>query len=551
MNLSQLSDADLIALRAGDLTKVSDQGLLHLKGQAAQVQTFSPTEGMSFGEKFLAGTGKAFADTGRGIAGLVGLSNAADVAESRRLDAPLMKTGAGMAGNITGNTIMALMPGAALKGAGAVAGAVGAGGAANALGTLGSSALAPVTLRGAAALGGAMGAVQPAVDWQERGKNALIGGAAGAGGQAAFNALGRIVLPQTAPGVKQLMAEGITPTPGQILGGGFKRAEEGLTSVPIVGDAIKKGQRRAAEDFNRAAFNRALAPIAEKLPKNVGVGRDAINFVEDALGSKYESLMPRLTTSADGQFITEIQQLRNGVGNGAISPPVAQQFEKILNNDLLSKFQGPNATLTGQTLKQVESDLGQMAKTFRSSPDPDHRLLGDAVMEAQDILRQTVMRSNPQAATELKAINEGWANFKRVQKAAAGVGSESGIFTPAQLQGAVKAMDRSKDKGAFARGSALMQDLSEPAKNVLANKLPDSGTPFRTMMALGASGGAAMINPLAAAGVAAAPIAYSQPGQAAIAAMLTRRPNAALPLSNALRRLAPYAVAPSIGYANE
>ena len=52
-------------------------------------------------------------------------------------------------------------------------------------------------------------------------------------------------------------------------------------------------------------------------------------------------------------------------------------------------------------------------------------------------------------------------------------------------------MDRSKDKSKFAKGDALMQDLSESAKTALGNKVPDSGTPYRSMVAaLAASGGA-------------------------------------------------------------
>lgn len=50
MDLSKLSDADLLALRAGDLTKVSDAGLLALKGQA------EPT---TAGQDLMRGAGRA------------------------------------------------------------------------------------------------------------------------------------------------------------------------------------------------------------------------------------------------------------------------------------------------------------------------------------------------------------------------------------------------------------------------------------------------------------------------------------------------------------
>jgi hypothetical protein len=544
--LEQLHQALRNADAAGDVDAARTLAN-HIKGLSPPAQiddALSPT-GTVF-ENAAAGLGKAIVDTGRGIKGLF-VDNSADVAESRRLDAPLMKTGAGLAGNIAGNVGMVLAPGGILKGAGALAVAANAGRAANALNTAGSAVMAPTTLKGAATLGAGMGAIQPAVSGSERLTNAGIGGAAGAGGQALFNGLAGVIRPKVSSEVQNLLKEGITPTPGQILGGGFKRAEEGLTSVPIVGDAIKGAQTRAVTDLNRAAFNRALSPVGEELPKGL-VGREAVDHVQKTLGAKYEALMPKLTTQADGQFISEIQNLRNMVGNGSIDPAMAKRFESILNNQLMVKFKGDTPTLTGQTMKQIESDLGQLASKFHRSQDADQMLLGDAIQEVQDILRQTVIRSNPQSAEELKAINAGYANFKRVQRAASGLGAEEGLFSPAQLQNAVKALDRSKDKGAFARGDALMQDLSEPAKKALGNKLPDSGTPYRGFLTLGGAGAAqGLIGPAGAVGVLAAPAMYSKLGQNALVALLTKRPDIATPASNALRRIAPYAVAPAIG----
>ena len=76
-------------------------------------------------------------------------------------------------------------------------------------------------------------------------------------------------------------------------------------------------------------------------------------------------------------------------------------------------------------------------------------------------------------------IDKAYANFKRIQRAAAGVGTEDGVFTPAQLLSAAKAMDRTKDKRAFSEGTALLQDLAAAGKEVMPSKIPDSGTAGR------------------------------------------------------------------------
>lgn len=82
-----------------------------------------PTSGMGFLDKFNSGMGKAFTDIGRGAGQMVGMGpSAEETRENRRLDAPLMKTGAGTAGNIAGN-IAALAPLAVVPGANTVAGA--------------------------------------------------------------------------------------------------------------------------------------------------------------------------------------------------------------------------------------------------------------------------------------------------------------------------------------------------------------------------------------------------------------------------------------------
>jgi hypothetical protein len=343
-----------------------------------------------------------------------------------------------------------------------------------------------------------------------------------------------MISPTVDPGVRALMAEGITPTTGQILGGGAKRFEEGLTSIPVIGDFIKSAQGRAVEQLNTAAFNRALKPIGSSLPSGT-TGREAVQFVSDKLDDAYGKLLPKMTVQADPVFGTEISNLRQMVGQGAIDPNAVKAFDRFLDTNVVNKFQGQQA-ITGQTLKQIQSDLRERINLLSVSTDADQRLMGQALQEVQDQFRQLVIRSNPQNAKELKAIDTGYANFKRVQRASGITGAEEGIFSPAQLQSAVRAMDRSKDKSQFATGEALMQDLSETGKTVLGNKLPDSGTPYRSLAALIASGGAAGAGyPAIAAGMLAGPALYSAPGQRLAAAALTARPAGAAAVANQLR----------------
>jgi hypothetical protein len=343
-----------------------------------------------------------------------------------------------------------------------------------------------------------------------------------------------MVSPTVDPNVRALMAEGITPTTGQILGGGYKRFEEGLTSIPVIGDYIKSAQTRAVEGLNRAAINRSLTPIGETLPSDM-IGRDAVQFAKDKLSEKYDNLLPKLTVQADPTWMGQIGSLKQMVQNAAMKDETKNFINKTIDDNVLNRFQGQNV-VTGETLKNIQTNLNNDISRFGKSTAPDDILVSQALKEVRSNLLDLIRRSNPQNAAELKAIDTGYANFKRVEKAAGLIGAEEGIFSPAQLQSAVKASDKSKDKSQFATGQALMQDLSETGKTVLGNKLPDSGTPYRSLAALIASGGAAGAGyPAIAAGMLAGPALYSAPGQRLAAAALTARPAGAAAVANQLR----------------
>lgn len=390
---------------------------------------------------------------------------------------------------------------------------------------------------GGAAGGVASSAMTPTAGpnyWEEKKDQMLTGAAFGGATPVLAAGVSRIISPKASlnQNVAKLRAEGITPTPGQILGGGAKATEEKLTSLPIVGDAIKSGQSRAVYELNQTVANRALKPIGDKLPKNVA-GRDAVDYVENALGQRYDALLPKLTVKADNQFATEVNGLSQMIKNGSIDPKYAAAFDRYMKANVLGKFKGQNA-LTGQTFKDIESDIGQQANRLAQSNDPDARLLADAYKEVQSNLREMLTRSNPQAADELGAINKGYANFKRMQRAASSVAAEDGVYTASQLQSAVKALDKSKDKGAFARGNALMQDLSDPAKAVLGSTVPNSGTADRGFVSL-----LPLLDPRVAAAAVASPLIYTKTGQNALATILASRPKGAEPVANALRKASP------------
>jgi len=389
------------------------------------------------------------------------------------------------------------------------------------------------------ALGGLFGGMQPVANGDyvtEKAKQIGMGATAGAVLPAVMGGVSRVIQPKTDQAVKQLMAEGVTPTPGQIMGGTVKRAEEAARSVPFLGDAISAAHNRGIAEFNRTAINRALAPIGQKLEKGSEVGYKAVDKAYTAISKAYDDLLPNLKVNADKPFVNDLTKVRTMAGS--MHPSRAKQFENILKNDVLAKFER-SGKMAPQTMKEVDSKLGKLASDGMKSMDLDQQQLGAAVRELQSSLRSMVERGNPQYAGKLQQVNSAYANLLRVENAAARQGAKDGVFTPNQLEAATRALDPTLRKRASAHGKALMQDLATAGDRAITNKLPNSGTIDRALWNVGGLASAAM-NPAIPAVLLGASGAYLPASQRLLAKLLTARPQAAQPMAEAVRKSVPY-----------
>lgn len=386
------------------------------------------------------------------------------------------------------------------------------------------------------ASGAAYGASNPVTDpnadfWKEKFGQVKTGAIAGGLTTPLGFAVSRVVQPDVNPQVRALMDRGVTPLPGQILGGTAATLEEKATSLPFIGDMIKNAQRRGVDDFNRATYNEILAPIGQRSAG--AIGHEAFADAETKLGGAYDRLLPNLTFRADHQLATDLQNLSGMAAN--MPPQQAAQFTNVLRNKVFSRL-APTGMMDGETFKGVESELNRIVTGYRKDPSFDNRELGSALGEVLTSLRSTLERGNPQYAGELAPINRGWAMLTRARNAASRLGADEGAFTPAQLLSAVRAGDQSVGKGATARGSALMQELAEAGKSVLGSKYPDSGTAGRYLLGSGAAALTGHVSPLIPLGAAAAAVPYSRAGQYLLSQLLANRPAGAAPLAAAIRQ---------------
>jgi len=388
-----------------------------------------------------------------------------------------------------------------------------------------------------AAAGGATATLNPVGEGEfvpEKLKHMAAGAAAGGLVPAVVGGIARAISPKVSDDVRALMNEGITPTPGQSMGGAFKTLEDKARSIPILGEMITRAQRAQGDQLGTSVLNKGMGKLGQ--PNVTGPGSEGLAQLRQAASSAYDDLLPKMSANTgEAQFSTEIGNLKNMVS--ALPKREADQFNAILDREIGQRV-APNGVLSGDNLKAAQGALSKASIPFSKATDAYQNQLGQALKEADASLRGLIERSNPQYAAELNNINQAYRVMKTAQRASSSVAAEDGVFTPAQLLNAVKAGDKTKDHRAFAEGTAYLQDLAGPAKRVLASQYPDSGTAGRLLMG-GLLGGAGYVSPASLLAAGGAASLYTQPAQKAISLLMNSRPEMAEPLANAIRQSSP------------
>lgn len=251
-------------------------------------------------QNFLAGAGKATYDLGRGAGQMVGLTSRQDVADSRARDAPLMKTKAGFAGDITGS-IADLLPAAFIPGAN--------------------------TMAGAAAIGAGGGLLQPSASTGETVGNTLLGGAAGP----ASLALGRGV-----GALYQGAKAALTPL--------FKGGAEDIASRTLQSFAggPEAARAAAAELQNAPAALPGVKPSMGELTSNGG------------LAQLQRTLQNNPETTA---LMTARDQANRGAMTGAIDQMAGTPAQRATNVGLRKDFSRPYYEQAAEAQVPVDDNL--------------------------------------------------------------------------------------------------------------------------------------------------------------------------------------------------
>lgn len=311
-----------------------------------------PTRDMSQGERLAAGVGKSIYDVGRGVGSLVGAVSPEEIRQSRELDAPLMRTGAGRLGATVGAVGTALAPGAALKGAGMIANAP-------ALGAAGQMMLVPRTVLGGATVGGIQGLIQPAESMQERGMNVAIGSVGGG----AVPAISRLA--QTARAAAEPFYEA-----------GQRR---------IVGGALRRAAGASPDDAV-TALQGARELVPGSLPT---VGQASGNAGIAALERAASAIDPTVTTAFADRFAAQ-----NAARVGALDSIVQNESARSAAESAREAAARPlydiakgKTVQADQTLKDI---VGRMPKGVLERAQDLARMNGETIQIGKDVPAQII-----------------------------------------------------------------------------------------------------------------------------------------------------------------
>ena len=427
---------------------------------------------------------------------------------------------------------------------------------------LGGAGLARAGVTGAAKVAGLEGALYGFGAGEggatERVKSAAIGGTVGA----ATGKASDFLFPKLSKAATELAKKGVRLTPGQRMGGKTKLIEERMTSIPFAGDIISDQQAQAMADFNRAAMNEALKVLDDakprfnsavsllkpktRVPKNLS-GNEAFQFANNVISDAYNEVVPKMSVNLNEGFENDLVSIVRK--NAGLGPDGLQKFQSKLETIFgRTGEQGAKGSvsrdISGSTLKSIDSDLSTEISNYSRSPIAAERDLGSAMREVQTLLRDSMESSNPDVMKDYKKAQMAWRSLLPVRRAVANATAKSGDFTPKQLLQASKAVDRSKDKLATAKGQGIQQPFAQKAQEVLGQNVGDMGTadraalmlaaqqgfqaPLRTLAGGGAltlGAGAMYRNPMgraAATGLLAAPGALGRQGAPVTGAMTGR-----------------------------
>jgi len=395
---------------------------------------------------------------------------------------------AGDTGKAALDAMKAQNPNASIAGS-LIGGVTGAGMAEAALLARAPAALAKYAPRIADAAYGGLTGFNAAEEGQG-GTGALTGAAAGLVGglvgEGAMRGAGAVARGVTNPAAQYLRELGVPLTVGQAMGGGFKKVEDALTSIPFVGNMIDRRRGEGLDAFNKAAFDIGAETTGGQVQD---IGSDGIQQLAGLRSQAYDNALgPVRIDASDPQFG---QDVAAAYGSAQRIPNVNSAQDAAIAG-LQSRIDGAINPMTDQmTGRGFQEAYRGLARTGRERANSDYGAeVGQVMREGQDALAGALERQNPGAYQGFVDANTANRRLMVLADAVDKAKNQDGRFMPSQLNMAdAGSANRLTGKVASAGGERPFAELANAGQEVLPSKMGDSGTFTRALVGLGATGG--------------------------------------------------------------
>lgn len=484
-----------------------------LRALETQALPYNPTDGMSGGDRLMAGVGKSFVDTGAGLK-QVGTSMAeyfvrsnpalfddstagelraslerqyADQAKREQRDSPLMSDGAGIGGNVVG-TLAQLVAGPAVL----------------ARGTAALPAVLPRTLAGNAVQGATFGAAQPTTSDGGRVANAALGTALGSAGVAVPRAVAgsvrgvrSMLSPMTRAdevAVRTIQGEAsnpaalMTPNPSQVTGGNRTLFEEsldpGVARLETKSRGLPDGRQSWAELDSRNNLARVEA-VRGFAGDEAAV--EAARAARDRTSGPLYAAAKRVEGVDTSRLVSQVDRL----ADGSKGRPAVQTGLRTVR-DLL------DGTTSVRELSNVRDTIGDML-SGKYGGDTGAALSGSrALIAVRDQLDNVLEKYAPQYGQARRAHIAGSKPINRMETGQALIGRASGnvddpltgapVLTAHKFGGQVKNLDATA-RGATGFRKAKAANVLEPEDFTTIGAVQDDLARAAQRLKYGSGGG--------------------------------------------------------------
>lgn len=282
-----------------------------------------------------------------------------------------------------------------------------------------------------------------------------------------------------------LSDEGVRLTTGRNMGPIASSFEDKMSSLPFVGDMVRRRSTDSFIDYNMAGFRKVGEPIGFN-PTNVG--REGIEDLRAAKSKAFDDATAGVQIAPDDILDAELTAAR-----GSPTTKLTPEMEAILQSleDIYITPMRNAGVITGDGYKRAREAL---VTARGKATGPLQQPMRDRLTGLIDALDNQIVRGGGQETidklTRAKAANKGLKILEQAALDAAKVGTQTGernVFTPAQLLAAARNSEKK-----YGTTQAL-QTLGEQGQDVLPSTIPNSGSFDRYILGaglLGTAGGA-------------------------------------------------------------